>query len=174
MAGVGPTPSAGGRRKSLDAELNLVPFIDLLSMCICFLLMTAVWMEIGGVNVKQLVGTEAPATNPKETWELDVKYSNPQTLDVGLKRAGAKTQSFKVEAPTNEERLAKLRDAVKSFASTLKINPAAADFKAQMAQIISVGRVTTKAGVTYGEVVTVMDALRDLGIVSLGLVPVRE
>lgn len=171
MASAGPT-SSGGRRKSLDAELNLVPFIDLLSMCICFLLMTAVWMEIGGVNVKQLVGTEAPAP-ANNSYELDVKYRTPQVMEVGLKRSGAKAQTFKVEGPTNEARLAKLRDVIKGFATTLKLNPSA-DLKAQMGQAISVGRVTTKAGVTYGEVVTVMDTLRDLGIVSLGLVPVRE
>src|ERR1700722_17138709 len=108
MASVGPTPSAsGGRRRSLDAELNLVPFIDLLSMCICFLLMTAVWMEIGGVNVKQLVGTEAPPS-AQNTYDLDVKYLNAHTLEVNLKRSGAKVQSFKVEGATNEQSLAKL------------------------------------------------------------------
>jgi|SRR5665213_2963232 len=170
MASAGPTPSSG-RRKSLDAELNLVPFIDLLSMCICFLLMTAVWMEIGGVNVKQLVGTDAPAQS--NTYELDVKYLTPQTLEVNLKRQGMKNQTFKVEGETNEARLLQLRDSVKSFVGSLKLAPVQ-DYKAQMAQIISVGRVTTKAGVTYGEIVTVMDTLRDLGIVSLGLVPVRE
>lgn len=173
MASVGSTPSAKGKRKSLDAELNLVPFIDLLSMCICFLLMTAVWMEIGGVNVKQLVGTEAPTT-ASNTYELDVKYTNPQSLEVNLKRTGAKAQTMKIEAATNEERLLKLRDSLKSFATSLKLNPAAADFKTQLSQVITVGRVTTKAGVTYGEVITVMDTLRDLGVVSLGLVPVRE
>lgn len=171
MASVGPTPSSG-RRKSLDAELNLVPFIDLLSMCICFLLMTAVWMEIGGVNVKQLVGTDAPA-QANNTYELDVKFSTPQMMEVGLKRNGAKPMSFKVEGATHEERLVKLREVVRGFATTLKLNPAA-DLRTQMGQVINVGRVTTKAGVSYGEIVTVMDVLRDLGIVSLGLVPVRE
>jgi biopolymer transport protein TolR len=45
-------PSAGGRggRKSVDAELNLIPFIDLLSVCILFLLMTAVWVQISGMS----------------------------------------------------------------------------------------------------------------------------
>ena len=48
----------GGRgKKGLNAELNLVPFIDLLSMCICFLLMTAVWVQIGVLDVKQGIGT---------------------------------------------------------------------------------------------------------------------
>src|SRR6516162_9600765 len=163
MAGVGPTPQSG-RKKSLDAEINLVPFIDLLSMCICFLLMTAVWMEIGGVNVKQLVGTEAPPDS-KESFELDVRYTGPQQLEVNLKKSGAKSQSFKVEAATNEERLAKLKDLIRGFSGALKFNMAA-DLKKQFGDTITVARVTTKAGVTYGEIVSVMDAIRDFGIVN--------
>src|SRR3954467_15324231 len=95
MAGVGPLPASSGRRRSLDAELNLVPFIDLLSMCICFLLMTAVWMEVGAVNVKQLVGTEA-SSEPSNAYEMDVRYVNAQELEINLKRGTQKTQSFKV------------------------------------------------------------------------------
>lgn len=44
MGGVS-VESKGGKR-SLDANLNLVPFIDLLSACIAFLLMTAVWTSM--------------------------------------------------------------------------------------------------------------------------------
>ncbi len=61
-ANAGGLGGGNGRRKSLDAEINLVPFIDLLSMCICFLLMTAVWMQVGAVQVKQSHGTDAAAT----------------------------------------------------------------------------------------------------------------
>lgn len=51
MAGAAPMPSGKSARKALDAALNLVPFIDLLSCCIAFLLITAVWTEIGAVPV---------------------------------------------------------------------------------------------------------------------------
>jgi biopolymer transport protein ExbD len=44
MGGVS-VETKGGKR-SLDAQLNLVPFIDLLSACIAFLLMTAVWTSM--------------------------------------------------------------------------------------------------------------------------------
>jgi biopolymer transport protein ExbD len=45
MAGAAPIPSKGQKR-ALDAALNLVPFIDLLSCCIAFLLITAVWTSL--------------------------------------------------------------------------------------------------------------------------------
>ena len=175
MAGVSPSPSKGGKRE-LNADLNLVPFIDLLSMCICFLLMTAVWMEIGAVNVKQLVGSEAPAET-KSSFEMDVRFNKPEELEVNLKHPKLKGQKFSVTAPTAEARLAQLKEKLKALSSSLGAAVGIAptvDARTQMGQAVSVARVTTKAGVSYGEVVSVMDALRDLGIVSLGLVPVRE
>ena len=51
----------GGGGKSVNVELNLVPFIDLLSTLICFLLITAVWQELDTMS------SEAP---PKATAEM--------------------------------------------------------------------------------------------------------
>lgn len=39
-----------GGGKSANAELNLVPFIDLFSALICFLLMTAAWNNLESIN----------------------------------------------------------------------------------------------------------------------------
>src|ERR1700722_6738897 len=54
--GGGPAPAKGGK-KSVDAAINLVPFIDLLSCCISFLIITAVWTQLARMNVTQ----KAPA-----------------------------------------------------------------------------------------------------------------
>lgn len=51
----------GGGGKSANFELNLVPFIDLLSTLICFLLITAAWQELDSM------ASNAP---PKATSEL--------------------------------------------------------------------------------------------------------
>ena len=57
----------GGRRRRLNAELNLVPFIDLLSVCITFLLATAVWIELSAMPVDQaLSDPNAPPPPPQE------------------------------------------------------------------------------------------------------------
>jgi biopolymer transport protein TolR len=53
-------------RKHLDFEINLIPCIDLLSVCICFLLLTAVWLHIGSMNVKQAVGGQSQAETVKK------------------------------------------------------------------------------------------------------------
>jgi len=170
MASAGPAIGKG-RKKSLDAEINLVPFIDLLSMCICFLLMTAVWMQLGTVNVKQAVGTDAPSDSAKQS-ELDLKYTSTSSLELSVKHAGS-TKLYKVNAPTNEERLKQLRETVQGLAQTLAFN-SQQDLKTQFGQNISAAHITTRTGVTYGELVSVMDVFRDIGVVNLGLVPVKE
>jgi biopolymer transport protein TolR len=48
-----PGGRSGSGKKALNVDLNLVPFIDMLSCLICFLLMTAVWVQIGKISVTQ-------------------------------------------------------------------------------------------------------------------------
>src|SRR6516164_5266069 len=57
--------SANGRRKRTNFELNLVPFIDVLSTCICFLLVTAVFINLGSFHVSQAVGSEKSKQDDK-------------------------------------------------------------------------------------------------------------
>jgi biopolymer transport protein TolR len=54
-----------GRGKGMNFELNLVPFIDLLSVCITFLLATAVWAQIYSLQVDQAISD--PNATPPET-----------------------------------------------------------------------------------------------------------
>jgi biopolymer transport protein ExbD len=53
MANVSAPGGRSSGKKQLNVELNLVPFIDLLTCLICFLLMTAVWVQIGRISVTQ-------------------------------------------------------------------------------------------------------------------------
>jgi biopolymer transport protein TolR len=72
MAGAAPQEHTGkGGKKPLDAELNLVPFIDLLSCCISFLLITAVWTQIAGLQVSSSGGPPEQQTQKEAT--IDVK-----------------------------------------------------------------------------------------------------
>ena len=65
MAGGGsPTPSKGGKR-SVDFTVNLVPTIDLLSVLISFLLITAVWTQLARMDVQQKGQSSAGASDEK-------------------------------------------------------------------------------------------------------------
>src|SRR5207245_4313467 len=71
MAGAAPQPHTKVGKKALDAEINLVPFIDLLSCCISFLLITAVWTQIAGLQVASSGGPPDPQQKQEQT--IDVK-----------------------------------------------------------------------------------------------------
>lgn len=55
-----------GRGKKTNFELNLVPFIDLLSVQITFLLATAVWIEISTLPVDQAISDPNTPPPPPE------------------------------------------------------------------------------------------------------------
>jgi biopolymer transport protein ExbD len=65
MGGAAPTPTGKGGKKPLDAAINLVPFIDLLSCCISFLLITAVWTQLARMDVTQKGQGAAGSTDEK-------------------------------------------------------------------------------------------------------------
>lgn len=59
--------SGKGGKKPLDAAINLVPFIDLMAVTISFLIMTAVWTQIGRLQVSQAGGPSTEDSPPEET-----------------------------------------------------------------------------------------------------------
>jgi biopolymer transport protein ExbD len=78
-----------------DATLNLVPFIDLLSTCIAFLLITAVWSQSAQLPATTAGGGEGEAARP---WILSIAKDGCTLTSPG----GA---SELVDAPSLTERL---------------------------------------------------------------------
>ena len=76
MAGGGvPEPGGKGRKKkALDAIINVVPAIDLLSCCISFLLFTAVWTQISRLQA-QSGGAGGPPPTAEQQKQLVVTVS---------------------------------------------------------------------------------------------------
>jgi len=67
MGGANIQAGGGKGRRNLDFELNLVPFIDLLSCCISFLLITAVWTQMAQLDTTQkLDGGPSSGEKPKK------------------------------------------------------------------------------------------------------------
>lgn len=162
MASIQPTGKSTGRKRSLDAELNLVPFIDLLSMCICFLLMTAVWIQVGSLQVKQSHGTDAAATT-KDSLEMNVRMTEANTAEVVLKKStGAVQKKVAVTGASEAEFHTRLADAV-----TAMVKPV----NAAAALSVASAMVKTHPSVPYSEMVAVLDVLRKNQIVNIGVDP---
>lgn len=81
--------SGGGKGRKVSLELNLVPFIDLMSVLITFLLITAVWSQVSMIQIgSSLYGkkdeTQAPQIPPKVDVVLKLEIrADGYSLNVG-------------------------------------------------------------------------------------------
>jgi biopolymer transport protein ExbD len=55
-----------GGKKALDTAINLVPFIDLMAVTISFLIMTAVWTQIGKLQVANSGASAEPSSETQD------------------------------------------------------------------------------------------------------------
>jgi biopolymer transport protein ExbD len=72
---MGVSVESGGKsgKKPLNADLNLVPYIDLLTCMVAFLLITAVWSQLARLNVHQKgQGQAGEDTPPEKVFKLIV------------------------------------------------------------------------------------------------------
>lgn len=78
MAGVSVPGGKGGRR-NVDSEINMIPMIDLLIVCISFLLITAVWSQMARINAN------AQVPGPPRTDEETEKVEPEKMLTIEMK-----------------------------------------------------------------------------------------
>lgn len=110
--------SGKGGKKALDTQINLVPFIDLMAVTISFLIFTAVWTQIGRLQVANS-GASASEASPTED------KTPPISLLITEKelRLSAGTQNFDpipvTRAANNRIELEKLKDRFKELKSQL-------------------------------------------------------
>jgi len=146
-------------KKDLDFELNLIPFIDLLSVCICFLLLTAVWIQIGSMDVKQAVGGQpASETTKKPTLWINLLPTGDLALDLqDSSRVPAnlrKTQLAGVAGKPNLEQLQTWLTSMKT------VEPA-----------LATALIQPKVDTAYEIIIDIMDRLKTQGVNDLGVVP---
>jgi len=143
----------------MDSEIDLVAFISLLSVCICFLLLTVVWVQVGSLLVKQAVGGQAAEETKKEP-----------TLWTLIKPGGGVELRLE-NAP---------RKIARRFGRTIKAQDGKADLdglKEEVSQIkqqlpeINMALVRPQGKSAYGEVIELMDALKGEGFGNLGVAP---
>ncbi len=92
MGGVDVGGGGGGKRKSLDSEINMIPMIDLLMVTISFLLITAVWTQMARINADaQVPGPPRPDVEQDKVEpekQLHVEMRSPEKFVLIWKQAG--------------------------------------------------------------------------------------
>jgi biopolymer transport protein ExbD len=161
--GGGAMPEQGGggkkKKKSLDATINVVPAIDLLSCLITFLLYAAVWTQISRLQVQQLgTGAPDPATLEQQQKSLIVTLAMGET---GFNLSTSAGTTFEIPSlGRTEDGLTKFD--VKGLGDRLK--QLKNDYPDQSA--ITVQAEDT---VAYGDLVTVVDACLAVGLIAVSV-----
>lgn len=146
------------KHKHLDFELNLIPFIDLLSTCICFLLLTAVWINVGAMNVKQAVGGQAASEAAKKpTMWVMMGAKGDVTLEMRDARVPAKLAKVSVPGIDGKPNLANVASLVQEIKAT---EPA-----------LVTALIQPQAASVYEDIIDLMDQFKKSGLVDLGVSP---
>ena len=112
MGGAGVVSSGKGGRKSLDAAINLVPFIDLLSCCISFLLITAVWVNLGRIEVAS--PKDRGGIDPPTTPEVSLTLTLTPDGYVFQRSTGEESKLARIDGQIDEVGLTKLLAEVRT------------------------------------------------------------
>src|SRR4029078_7699075 len=103
MVGVGVDGRGGGRR-SLDSEINMIPFIDLLMVTISFLLITAVWSHMARINADAQVPGPPREVEPDKIEpekQLHVEMRTPDKFVLIWKQSGTVISTVDVPRKDN-------------------------------------------------------------------------
>lgn len=149
MGGVSTPGGDGG----LNVELNLVPFIDLLSSLVLFLLLGACWVQIASMQA---------AVESKKGVRSVASKEPPKRVEVRVTKQG-----YQLTWPGGAGKLPGslgLREAKHDREGLLKVTQGAvADSK------VNSGGVSADDGVAYGEVVSAIDILKEGGLPTVAL-----
>lgn len=146
-------------KKSVNVELNIVPFIDLMSCLTAFLLVTAVWVNIAQLNTQPKGKTrdQQQVVQEEEKVNLSVLLTADQ-IWVGLSRVN---EFQPIPKAASGQDWAK-------FEATLKEQKASAFFSDR--QDIEIAAESTLASVvSYQDLITAMDIAQKVGFTDVGL-----
>lgn len=145
---------------SVNVELNIVPFIDLMSCLTAFLLVTAVWVNIAQINI-QPKGKTRDTSNVQEdvdTVTLSVLVQSDK-IWVGLSRVNEFQDIPKL--PSGEQDWDKLETTIKQHKTSAFFN--------DRADIEIAAESTLQSPVKYQDVIHAMDLAVKVGFIDVGL-----
>lgn len=145
----------GKNKKNLNVELNLLPVFDVLSVCICFLLMTVVWIEVRSLETKQAFGSQSALEDSKSS-TVWVSIDEKNNLLITLK--SAKGSEVKSQVPQKN--------------GQIDFEKAKGALQAAYAQKFQMAHILPAKNTKYDQVIRLMDVTKQVGINDIGLSPI--
>lgn len=135
-------------------EIDLLPIISLLAVCISFLLLTSVWVHIGSIGISQAVGT---SSDQKVQPSIKVELIN-QDIQIQVKDSKSFSQRpFTVRSVNSHFDMSKLKEV----ASLIREK----DPSLKMALIFP------KSSSRYQDLIEIIDTFKGQGITDVGIAP---
>ncbi len=144
-------------KKDINFEINLLPVISLLAVCISFLLLTTVWIKIGTLDVKQALGDSSVLTQ-KETPSLWVIMGESGDMIFQLKNmASTKKKQIRFTGKKSSFHWQKIQKFTKSLKH---------DVPELQVALVFPDRLTS-----FDDVVKTIDMLKKTQITDVGVAP---
>jgi biopolymer transport protein ExbD len=143
-------------RQPLDFEINLLPIISILAVCISFLLITAVWIHVGAFGVNQAMGSEKSNAEPKAT--LWIEFENDGSIEFKVKEGSKVSARWLVKGLGNQR-----SDIARAQEFTARIKKARPELLTAL--------VLPAPESSYQDMIAVMDGLKKEQIKDIGIAP---
>jgi biopolymer transport protein ExbD len=148
-----------GDKKSVNVELNIVPYIDLMSCLTAFLLVVAVWVNIAQITIAPKGKARHQTIDLEPAPAISVLIQH-DTMYVGVSRMAIEPSVIK-RAPGSDFDWAALENALLALRKESELS----DLK----ELEIAAESTATGPVQYAHVVTAMDIAVKVGFTGVGL-----
>lgn len=147
-------------KKEANFEINLLPIISLLAVCISFLLLTAVWIHVGSLNIAQAVGS---SSDNKVQASLMLKVNKAGDVEISVKDADnipKMIKAMKIDSYKNKiswKSLENQVDRIQKYIPELKI-----------------ALILPEANTSYESMIQLVDMFKQRQIINVGIAPLAN
>lgn len=145
--------------ENLDFELNLLPVISILAVCLSFLLLTTVWVEIGTFDLSQAVGSDSGSAG-KNAPSMWVHFENDGTVQISVKEVEGISQNLLYAVIKNQGSRSNI-GAIEQHAQKIK----------SAVPNLNVALLLPAPQSSYEDMIRIMDKLKQVKIADIGISP---
>lgn len=147
-------------KKNLNVELNLMPVFDVLAVCICFLLMTVVWIQVGMIKTSQSMGGQSQSET-KTAPSIWVTIDEKSNVEMSFKNLNEQTRKAisKTDLTFRSQSGQVAIERINSYVQTLKEK----GFETVL--------VVPASNTSYASIIEIMDSFKQAGLLNIGITP---
>ena len=157
--------TGGGDKRSVNVDINIVPFIDLMSCLTAFLLVTAVWINIAQINIAPKGKNRDTQVKEDDRPILSVLVADDR-IYIGTTRVSSGNSPTQVDRPQNKSDV----DVWTEYENKLKAIKGDGDLQMADREDIEIAAESHEGHVVhYQDLISAMDHAIKAGFKDVGL-----